>query len=139
MNMLKLSKQFEISAGDRLIHPIANVPGAKHHGIFLGEDRFGNELISENHKQRGVQVVTAESYLSEYGLIERIIPFNGTEAERYTVIKRALSDAGKPYDLIANNCEHHANYVQNGVSESKQVQNVFLGLLGFIVIAALAE
>ncbi|MBS1520690.1 MAG: hypothetical protein JST50_06830 [Bacteroidetes bacterium] len=137
--MIKLSSQFNLTPGDRLIHPIAGYFGAKHHGIFLSEDRFGNELVSENHKQKGVQVVTADSYIAEYGQIERIVPFNGTEAERYNAIKRALSDAGKPYDLIANNCEHHANHVQNGVSESKQVQNVFLGLLGFIVIAALVE
>ena len=137
--MLKLSKQFNLKSGDRLVHPIAGYPGAKHHGIFLGEDQFGNELISENHKQRGVQVVTVESYLSEYGLIERIIPFDGTESERYTAIRRALSDAGKPYDLVAYNCEHHANYVQNGISESKQVRNFLLGLVGLFVIAAVVE
>ena len=137
--MTTLSKTFGLISGDRLVHPIKGFPTAKHHGIFLGTDQFGNQWISENHKSKGVQVVPAESYIAEYGQIERIERFVGSDAERYFVVSRALSQAGKPYDLVINNCEHHASYAQNGISESKQVRNVFLGALGLIIAVALLD
>lgn len=137
--MTNLSLQYQLSPGDRLIHPIDGYPLAKHNGIFLGVDKFGNKLVSENHKGKGQQVVTLSSYLTEYGSIQHIEPFTGSNRERYQAIKRALWNAGKPYDLITNNCEHYANYVQTGVPESKQVRNVFLGVISLFIIAALAD
>jgi hypothetical protein len=79
--MTNLSLQYQLSRGDRLIHPIDGYPLVKHNGIFLRLDKFGNKLVSENHKERGHQVVTLSSYLAEYETIERIDPFTGSDAE----------------------------------------------------------
>lgn len=137
--MIKLSSQLSLKPGDRLIHPIAGYPGARHHGIFLGTDNFGNEWVSENHKLKGTQIVKLNSYLAEYGQLENVIPFVGSQQELQLLVRRALLQAGKPYDLITNNCEHHANYVQNGIAQSKQVRNVIWGLIGLFMLATINE
>jgi len=135
----KISYKYNLLPGDRLIHPIAGYPGAKHHSVFLGEDAFGVEWVSENHKVKGAQIVTIQSYFDEYGQFEKVLPFEGNQQQLQFAVKRAFSEAGKTYNLITNNCEHHANYVQNGYPESKQVRNVFFALLGVFALSVLAE
>ena len=62
--------QFDLYSGDRIVEPLLQTGLAKHHAIYLGVDSFGNELIAENHKQKGVQLVNARDYFSNVSAID---------------------------------------------------------------------
>ena len=109
--------------GDRLISPLFATGLTKHHAIYLGMDTTGIEWVAENHKLLGVRAVKATAYFaSAPSFIIR--PFSGSYAEMIVAVQRALAEVGKPYDLINYNCEHYAEYVQNGLVFSQQVENV---------------
>jgi hypothetical protein len=126
---MKLSRKYNLKPGDSLVHPIEGIPGAKHFGVFLGEDHFGAELFAENQKFVGVRVLNSEDYIAANGAPERVDRLTCSDQERYQAVRRALQEAGKPYDLVVYNCEHYAKFVQTGSSTSNQVGNVFAGLL----------
>jgi hypothetical protein len=126
---MKLSKQYGLKPGDSLVHPIAGVPGVKHFGVFLGENHYGVELFAENQKFVGVRVLNSGDYIAANGAPERAERLSCSDQERYTAVRRALQEAGKPSDLVVYNCEHYARFVQTGSSTSNQVGNVLAGLL----------
>ena len=126
---MRLAKKYNLKPGDGLVHPIEGIPGARHFGVYLGEDHYGNELFSENQKFVGVRVLNGDDYMLVNGEPERVERFSGNEQERYAAVRRALQEAGKPYDLVVYNCEHYARFVQTGSSTSNQVGNVVAGLL----------
>lgn len=118
---MKYAYHYQLQAGDRIIEPLFKTGLTKHHAIYLGNDANGIEWIAENHKLHGVRIVDASIYFQKIKKISRIEKFNGTDEQRRTIVKKALSLAGKPYNLINYNCEHFANEVITGRSESKQV------------------
>ena len=73
--------------------------------------------------------MNGDDYMLVNGEPERVERFSGNEQERYAAVRRALQEAGKPYDLVVYNCEHYARFVQTGSSTSNQVGNVVAGLL----------
>lgn len=95
------------------------------------------DLISNNKLFNFLQTYTPTS----------IRRFKGNALDRSYAIKRALKELNSPvkvgYNLIVNNCEHFANWVQTGVRESEQVQNfgkgALLGGLGLMAIGASTE
>jgi len=115
--------KYGLRPADRIIEPIFQTGLTKHHAIYLGQDRQGREWIAENYKFGGVRLVNAQDYFKKGKLIKRK-KFTGTNSQRIAAVKRALSQLGKPYDLIDFNCEHYAEYVQSGVARSSQVENV---------------
>ena len=130
---MKYANLYKLEPADRIVEPLFQTGLSTHHAIYLGIDRYGQELIAENHKQKGVQIIPARDYFSSARKIDRIGKFSGSMSERNLAIKRALGLSGKPYDLLSYNCEHYANEVQNGAAESKQVRNVFVLFILFII------
>lgn len=126
---MKYAKYYGLQVADRIVEPLFQTGLTKHHAIYLGGDSTGNELIAENHKVKGVQIITASQYFSSLKKIDRIEKFQGNYLERNAAVQRALQLAGKPYDLLNYNCEHYANEVLTGKAKSKQVEFVFAGIL----------
>lgn len=125
--------KYGLRPADRIIEPIFATGFSKHHAIYLGMDHQGTEWIAENYKFRGVRLVKAIDYFQKGKLI-KVRKFHGSYRDRIQAVKRALSLLGKPYDLIDFNCEHYAEYVQNGKPQSEQVNRV----MGALKVAAAA-
>lgn len=120
---MNYSSKYGLQPADRIIEPIFQTGISKHHAIYLGRDQNGVEWVSENYKFKGVRCVRAVDYFkNDQGF--HITKFQGAWGERVSAVKRALSLLGKPYDLIDFNCEHYAEYVQNGIAKSNQVDTV---------------
>ena len=135
---MKYSQRYGLQPADRIVEPLFQTGVTKHHSIYLGEDFSGQEWIAENHKIKGVQIITAKGFFSPTKQIARIEKFNGSNQARKEAVQRALQLAGKPYNLLNYNCEHYANEVLTGRPESKQVTNAFVGLFVLIVLGAIA-
>lgn len=127
--------KYGLQPADRIIEPIFSTGLSKHHAIYLGVDNLGTEWIAENYKFKGVRLVKATMYFQKGKLI-KVKKFHGSYQQRISAVKRALSLLGKSYDLIDFNCEHYAEYVQNGKAKSEQVQQV-VDALKFAAAAAL--
>ncbi len=82
-----------------------------------------------------------ENYLrtrADEFFFKRLRRFEGNQ--RQAALRRAESREGDAYSLTNFNCEHFANYVQEGVEVSQQVRNVGAGLgigLGLLLLAAI--
>lgn len=128
---------YGLQPADRIVEPIFQTGLSKHHVIYLGIDEHGIEWISENQKFVGVRLVKASEYFKENKQY-KIQKFTDNYSERVSAVNRALAILGKPYDLVLNNCEHYASYVQTGKAESQQTKNGLLlacGLLLFVMLA----
>jgi hypothetical protein len=55
---------YNLQAGDSIIGPLFETGLSKHYAIYPGVDFYGKELIAENHKFKGVQIITAGEYFS---------------------------------------------------------------------------
>lgn len=126
-----------------------------HYVIYLGREseytntglqggyRYGgrNRHLFIANMTGGVKIIPEEEALE---FLETYQPtginrFRGNAYERDLAINRALSKLnGESYNLILNNCEHFANYVQKGEASSGQSQaGVVLGLLALLGIGAM--
>lgn len=99
-----------------------------HYVIFLGYHPNTNEPTFIANYRDGVSILPRYelfAFLQSYKPVS-IRRFHGTEQEREYAIQRAFSDlhtrGTRGYNLIKNNCEHFASWVQTGVRESKQVK-----------------
>src|SRR5690242_18620661 len=119
---------------DRIVVPKSGLNVVQHHAIYLGQSHQGVDLIAENKIGYGVRIITAEEFFRDVTQITRIKRFNGNNYQRKLAIQKALSKAGKPYDLINYNCEHFADDIQHGIPKSSQVANAFVGLIAILVI-----
>ncbi|HEX5153620.1 MAG TPA: lecithin retinol acyltransferase family protein [Parafilimonas sp.] len=116
---------YNLLPGDKIVVPLFETGISMHHAIYLGFDDAGYEWVTENHKFKDVQIVSAAEFFNTNKRINRIEKFTGNAAQRMQVVQQAWMLAGKPYDLINYNCEHFANEVLYGKAESMQVNNVF--------------
>jgi hypothetical protein len=138
MNELYLVSINQLNVGDRLVREKG--PFSKHHGIYVGIHN-SIPLVAENQIGMGVQYVSLSQFLLfNPNNLTRIERFAGTEYARALIISRINQLRGTNYDLINFNCEHFAEFIQTGNSESKQVKNAFagLGVLAFIGLVAWA-
>lgn len=129
----------KLKIGDRLIRTKGGIL-SKHHAIYAG---FWNEehLIAENQNNIGVQYISLEQFLSE-GTITRVEYNKLDENSQSKVLDRINKKIGKGYNLLNYNCEHFANEILTGISESKQIKaataigiGVMLCLLAFTKIS----
>lgn len=127
--------KYGLRPADRIIEPIFATGLSKHHAIYLGMDQQGIEWIAENYKLKGVRLLKASDYFTK-GKLFKVKKFDGNYSARKNAVQRALVLVGRPYDLIDFNCEHYAEYVQTGNTESKQVKTA-LGVLACIVLIGL--
>lgn len=112
-----------------------------HYVIYLGKDKFGEHKFVANYT-KGIQFIEhweLIAFLQSY-IPVRLNKFLGNEFQRNAAVRRALQRLNeRAYNLILNNCEHFANWVQKGLPKSGQVEDIGktlaitgagLGLLG---------
>jgi hypothetical protein len=128
-----------LQPADRIVESITQLGISKHHSIYLGADAAGVEWMAENYKFKGVRLIKAADYFRAIIRLERIERFVGSPLQRKEAVQRALTLLGKPYSLIDFNCEHFAEHVQHGKARSRQVENVFGGLLVLLFIALITS
>jgi hypothetical protein len=117
--MRTLAETHQLQPGDVLISPKSLFGIIKHSIVFCGYDQYGTDLYLENNPLNGVQWLAGVDIFEQYNIIA-IRKFGGDETERALAIQRAESLVGAKYDLLKFNCEHFTNFVQTGMSFSKQ-------------------
>jgi len=128
--------EYQIMPADGIVARKRGLNLLDHYIVYLGVENEINFFIT-NLEKEGVKVI------DEYEVIDllnrfqpiNILKFTGNEYERKNAVNRALSQIGKPYSLISNNCEHLSNYIQSGSRKSSQI-GFFSSLLilGLIVL-----
>lgn len=112
----------------------------KHYVVYLGKDRFLRHTFIVNMSGRGIALIPEEEasvFLGKYQPTG-ISRFLGQEWERNQAVERAFTYPRANYDLIVNNCEHFASFVQRGVKESKQADTAIgIGLATLVAGAVI--
>jgi hypothetical protein len=123
---------FSSSAGSLGHYPtgaIIKVPsgwGPYHYGI-VAESILGTQTVVHNTKGKGVQHTTLNEFSDGQPIEVKLTPRSYGDGN--TVLRRAKSQIGKPYDLFSANCEHFVNWASEGTPRSEQ--------LAFVVVASL--
>jgi hypothetical protein len=136
--------QNKLRPGDavELICPVAGFP--KHYTVFIGTKNGNPEFIA--NMMDGVKLVKNQEllgFLVKYD-VTKIERFQGTDAERKRVVRKALTRLGeRAYCFAHNNCEHFKNWVLYGESKSDQVDKIgsgiSLGGVGLLIIGTIAH
>ncbi len=117
---------YNIKPADAIVVKKENFGILDHYVIYLGQDNYGEHLFIANYS-KGIQFIKKDelaSFLNQYVPV-RLNRFLGNEVQRIDAIKRAMTRLNeKSYNLIINNCEHYANWVQNGLPKSGQVEDI---------------
>ncbi len=139
----RLIWQYNLQPADVIVMKKAAFGLLDHYVVYLGRDRYTNKPVFAANYTRGTQYIwqgDIDIFLRGFQ-VERIEHFYGTLAQRDEAIERAISKIGETqYNYLANNCEHYKNFVQTGVSYSKQadnfVKNTF-AVAGFFLFGAI--
>jgi len=137
--MNKTILQSQIKPCDEIIVPKSGFNIVQHHAMYLGFDTAGTDWIIENNINLGVRLIAADDFFAVNPFINKINRFNGSIDERKIKVRNALTKIGKPYNLINYNCEHFTTEIRTGISHSKQVQRVAIGLVAALFIGALLK
>ena len=118
----------DLAPGDRIIIPKSEFRIVQHHGIYLGKNNSGVDLVAENKIGYGVRMVSLTAFFGNVREVARIDKFKGNNYERRKLVERIVSKLGHRYDLINYNCQHFANDMLNNEIKSEQVDNLLEGL-----------
>lgn len=124
LNMDVITLQSTVEPGDILKGKKRGWPFLDHYITYLGSE---HGFITTTWSG-GVQTYSFENsatMLEDFRITE-IKKFDGTSWELQNLIRRALSQRGRPYSVLGFNCEHLANFVRTGKSFSRQVGWLFL-------------
>ncbi len=121
MTINQYIQQNNILPGDAIVVRKNNIGLLDHYLIYLGW-YYGEHKFIANYFG-GTKILTyGEVY--NFSLAyrpSRIRRFKGNNIQRKAAVERALSRKDQnSYHLILNNCEHYANYVQEGKDYSQQ-------------------
>lgn len=126
----------DLRPGDMLYRPLIDMEIFDHWGNYAGRDLFGQEWIFEHCNGGVCKLSRFDEFSKGYKVnFERI-----DDSIRVSAIERMKSLLVNPkdYDLINFNCEHAANYIAKGKSESKQIGLIMASLcILFIVFVSL--
>ena len=137
MDQISFANAYYLQTGDRLIRSKGGI-FSKHHGIYVGIHN-NVPMVAENQANIGVHYVSLSQFLNGEELV-RIERFKGSEFARNQIITRINSLLGTQYDLIKFNCEHFAELIQNGKSQSSQVKTaVGVGFFALVAIAIFSK
>jgi hypothetical protein len=132
---------FGSSAGNLSYYPIGakiRVPsgwGPYRYGI-VAEPVSGTQTVVHNTKGKGVQHTTLGEFSDGQPIEVRQIPRSYGDGN--TILWRAKSQIGKPYDLFSANCEHFVNWAIEGTPRSEQLAFVVVAslVIGGVILAA---
>ncbi len=122
-----MQKQYSLQPGDILVRNKSIFGIIDHYGLYVG-----NNMVIDNHPERGVSQMSLRSFLNGRSL-EKIKRYSGGWFGRQQVVNRAYALIGKPYHLTKYNCEHLVNEAWGAGRKSQQVANA--GMLFFLSLA----
>ena len=108
----------KLKSGD-LLHRSKGI--VQHAGVYLG-----NEMVLHNQPEKGV-VITSYSEYAE-GKDVKITSISDTDKKLLVSRLHETFDSDCRYQLLANNCEHVANYLISGRKMSPQIQAAIVGM-----------
>lgn len=135
---LQLVNHLKLQPGDTVVVPKSSFKLVQHHALYLGCDDYGNHYMCENVIGIGVKLTRVKDFFNSVTLVTRIEKFHRNDLARKTIVQKALSKLGKPYNLINYNCESFCNDIKHNKPKSKQSENVlvFASFLGLILLIA---
>jgi len=126
MTIDQFIKAYNIKPADAIVVKKENFGILDHYVIYLGKDSHNEHKFIANYT-KGVQFIQNMeliAFLKTYVPV-RLNRFTGNEFQRTAAVRRALSRLNEnAYNLILNNCEHFANWVQKGLHKSAQVEDI---------------
>jgi hypothetical protein len=133
--------QTRLQPGDAVIVKKKNIGLLDHYLVYLG-NHFGDHKFIANY-MRGTRILSGPELqgYAETFIPERIRKFKGNDIQRQAAVQRALNRCDEnSYHLLLNNCEHFANYVQEGRSYSQQTTTFGTGMaITGLAVAASAK
>ncbi|OQP67261.1 hypothetical protein A3860_02555 [Niastella vici] len=130
MDLGQFVAAYQVKPADAVVVRKENLGIFDHYVIYLGKDRFNQHKFIANYGD-GIKFISNDEFIK---FVRTYVPvkinrFTGTETQRSIAVRRALSRLNeKAYNLIINNCEHFANWVQRGLPSSEQVENFGKGM-----------
>lgn len=141
MTLNKFIQLNNIRPADVIIAQHRRLALVDHYVIYLGCDWQYGHIFIANFIRGGVRILTPGDLallLRKYEPVG-IRRYAGNDWQRQQAVQRALSRADEDaYNLILNNCEHFANWVQTGEHKSQQVDDAVKGFALGGLIAAFA-
>jgi hypothetical protein len=132
-------RNYKLRPADTIVVKKKDIGFLDHYLIYLGISNNEHKFIA--NYSNGVKFLEYRellNYANDYSPV-RIRRFNGNDYDRDIAVQRALSRLDQySYNLIFNNCEHYANYVQYGSDSSNQTK-IFGGSLAIAGIATAAS
>jgi len=130
MTINQFISAYKVKPADAIVVKKENFGILNHYVIYLGVDVNGEHKFIANYTQ-GVRIIPTSKlidFLKSYIPIQ-INKFVGSDEQRAFAVRRALSRMNEhAYNLILNNCEHFANWVQKGLPKSDQVEDFGKGI-----------
>lgn len=126
MTIREFISAYNIRPGDAVVVKKEAFGILDHYVIYLGVDNRGQHKFIANYSKgiQFIQELELINFLKSY-IPVRLNRFLGNELQRMSAVNRALSRLNEnAYNLILNNCEHFANWVQKGLPKSEQVDDV---------------
>lgn len=130
---LTMESKYSPLPGDVLVRNKSTFGIIDHYGLYVG---YGK--VIDNHPERGVCLISVESFLSGRKLV-RIARFEGNPNERNQVVQRANSMLGLNYHLTDFNCEHFVNEVWGAGRSSQQLATAVVLILFSAAIWGLSK
>ncbi|MGB3182353.1 MAG: hypothetical protein WBB45_13265 [Cyclobacteriaceae bacterium] len=115
-------RKYHLKPADSIVVSKKNNPLVSHYAIYLGPADDGRELVMETLPGTGVRLSATCIFFRNYPDVRRVERFQGTEQDRLRRLRVAMRKLGRPYNLLALNCEHLASEVRIGKSSSPQVR-----------------
>lgn len=108
-----------------------------HHGIYLGCDEVIHYSGFASKMSAGaIEITTLENFCQGNGA--KVIKHENRRWDAQETIERAFGRLGEDwYNLLANNCEHFANWCIDGSHRSPQVERVAGFALNAVTYAAI--
>lgn len=128
---------------DRIVRPKMGFSLVEHHAVYLGLTVANEQVYIENSDEFGVRTLSLRELFPDGLRNFKIKRYNGDRKQIPEKVNSALQYVGEPYNLLNNNCEHLANRIQKGKSESHQVIKwlfiVVLTILGIYTLIKLSK
>lgn len=104
-----------------------------HIGVYVGPRGWNGKDVVHNDISCCVRLVGLSDF-ADNRPVRILYRVNGWYGQR-SVVQRALTLIGRPYDLINFNCEHAAYYALTGLPQSPQLK---AAVVFFTLVAAVA-
>lgn len=132
------SGYYDLYTPGSVLRAMSSWPHPDHSGVAGHILSDGTQEVVHSRPPFGVQATR----LAEFALGRSVevlwVPISAEQQE--LALYRAYSQTGRPFHLLAGNCEHFATWVVTGVPQSRQLRNYVRGLsFGAALVWALAS